>query len=171
MEIYWLSLHAIVPVIVPDCHKQMHMSLCVYVVLMFPDLMLSSLKGSRRSSSWTESCPMTSWEDKSLTVWPNTSSSVRTRCCPALCVLPVFGIFVLTVTALAKVHSLKSVQWPRDNLFRFFVLQGNTKQTGSPQLFQAVFFFSGATRFSLLANHKASSWMACCFRPIGGGGR
>lgn len=44
------------------------------------DLMLSSLRVSssrKRSSSWTESCPTTSWDDNSSTTWPSTSSSVR----------------------------------------------------------------------------------------------
>lgn len=129
MKMYWLPLNAIVFVIVPGCHKEMHVRLCVYMVLMFPDLMHSSLTGSRRSSSWTESCPMTSWEDKSLTVWPNTSSSVRNlhRCnslmsrtlCP-----PCFGIFILTVTVWALFTSphLNSLakKWKRDNLFVLF---------------------------------------------------
>lgn len=53
MKLYWLSLNAIaiVYVIVPDCHKEMRIRLCVYMVLMFPDLMLSSLRGSSRRSS------------------------------------------------------------------------------------------------------------------------
>lgn len=171
----WFSLNAIVSVIVPDFHKEMHIRLCVYMVLMFPDLMLSSLRGSRRSSRWTESCPMTSWEDKSLTVWPNTSSSVRNVQHCTLCP-PCFWIFILTVTVRALFtsphQSSRSKKWTMTTWqsIRFFLLQGNTTQTGSPQLFRLYSSLVGATCFSLVANHKASGWMACCFQPVGRGG-
>lgn len=45
-----------------------------------PTLSLSrAASGNKRSNSWTESCPTTSWDDNSFTTWPSTSSTVRTR--------------------------------------------------------------------------------------------
>lgn len=44
-----------------------------------PTLSSSRVASGRKwSSSWTESCPTTLWDDNSSTTWPSTSSSVRT---------------------------------------------------------------------------------------------